>query len=99
MDYWEYMRSRSGPGNRWLAILFALGLVGVILVFFLHDRGVPIAAIDFKVRQPEATSVAADYLKQQGVDLAGFKSAASFETDNDAQGYVERTAGQRELDR
>jgi hypothetical protein len=92
------MLSRSGPDNRWLAILFALGLAGVLIVFLFHDRGVPIASIDFKVRQPEATSVAADYLKQQGIDVSGFQSAVSFETDTDAQGYVERTAGQRELD-
>src|SRR5690349_15568007 len=97
-DDLAYMRSRSGPNNRWLAVLAALGVAGLLIVIFFHDRGVPIAAIDFKVRQPEATGVAAAYLKQVGFDLSGFQSAVSFETDRDAQGYVERTAGQRELD-
>lgn len=85
--------------DRWFLLMAVLGVAGLLVVVLFHDRGVPIAAIDFRVLQPGAEAVARAFLEQRGTDLTGYRSAVSFETDRDAQGYLERVAGQRELDR
>ncbi|GIW05430.1 MAG: hypothetical protein KatS3mg060_0235 [Dehalococcoidia bacterium] len=85
--------------DRWLLVLALLGIAGLVVVFLFRDRGVPIAAIDFRVLQPGAEANARAFLEGRGIDLTGFRSAVSFETDRDAQGYLERVAGQRALDR
>lgn len=83
--------------DRWLVAVALLGMVGVLLVVFFGERGVPVAKIDFRVLQPGAEAAARMYLAQHDIDLSGYRTAVSFATDTDAQGYIERTAGQTRL--
>jgi hypothetical protein len=85
--------------DKWLLLMAILGAAGLLVVVLFHDRGVPIAAIDLRVLQPGAEAVARTFLETRGIDLTGYRAAVSFETDRDAQGYLERVAGQRALDR
>ncbi|MCS6801620.1 MAG: lysostaphin resistance A-like protein [Chloroflexota bacterium] len=85
--------------DRWLLVMAVLGIAGVGIVLLFRDRGVPIAAIEFRVLQPGAEATARAFLEARGVDLRDFRASVSFETDRDAQGYLERVAGQRALDR
>lgn len=72
------------------AALFAIALA-VALTYF--SRAFPEASIDFKVDRGAARVVGERVLQREHVAFAGMRNTASFETDDTAKIFLERTLG------
>src|ERR1043166_4079512 len=71
-------------------VLFAITL-GIALTNF--SRAFPEASIDFKVDRGASRVIAERVLQREHVAVAGLRNTASFETDDDAKIFLERTLG------
>lgn len=80
-----------------LLILSALGFLGVVTAIVLQERSFPVARVEFRLLRPEAEQSARAYLLGRGCDVSNYQSAISFDVDDSAKGYVERTAGLQQL--
>ena len=77
-------------------VLTALGLLSVLglgAVVLLREISFPVASIEFRLLPSDAVQVASRFLQEQGQTTAGYQVAVSFETDDDAKGYLERRLG------
>ncbi len=81
----------------WLELLITLlGIIGVILFLSFYERALPSAAIDLKYSRAQISQRAETQLSQFGFSSAGYKFALSFNEDNMAAFYLQRTLGVEE---
>jgi len=71
-------------------VLFAISL-GIALTNF--SRAFPEASIDFKVDRNASRAIGERVLQRERVPFAGLRNTASFETDDGAKIFLERTLG------
>jgi membrane protease YdiL (CAAX protease family) len=57
------------------------------------SRAFPEAAIQFRVNRDDSAPLAQKFLAERGVTLAGYRHAATFDYDDQAKVYLERTQG------
>lgn len=82
---------RASP--RTLALWAVAGVAGLAVAFSLFFVAFPEASIDFKVTPSEATAIGRDFLRAQGIDVAGYTSTVVLKPDNDAKIFLEREVG------
>lgn len=76
------------------SLLWILVPAGALAAFIaLYDRAFPAAAVDLRVTRAEAERLARDHLRERGFDLEGYRSAVTFEGDDLAAVYLQRTVG------
>jgi len=80
-------------------LITLLGLLGLALFLAFYDRAFPSAAIDLKLSRTEIARRAQAYLQAQGYDLSGYEFALSFQEDEGASIYLQRTLGIPETNR
>ncbi|MEO6324256.1 MAG: CPBP family intramembrane glutamic endopeptidase [Thermoanaerobaculia bacterium] len=68
-------------------------LLGAIAFHFGFARAFPEASIDFKVTREQARVIAERALTARGFDLKGFRPLGSFDHDDEAKTFLERTLG------
>ncbi|MHB9090573.1 MAG: CPBP family glutamic-type intramembrane protease [Chloroflexota bacterium] len=79
--------------NPLLFVLGCLGALGLIAALFLREQSFPVATVDFRILGPEAEQQAANYVRERGFALDGYRSAVAFGVDDIAKNYVHREAG------
>ena len=80
--------------------LFVLACLAVIVLGAAvgragFTRAFPEASIDFKVTREEAVRRGADALKARGFSVGGMRALATFDVDDEAKVFLERTLGLR----
>jgi membrane protease YdiL (CAAX protease family) len=75
------------------AVCAAVAAISLFVVFNWFSVAFPEASIDFKVDRDGSEQVAAALLASQHVDLRGLKHAATFESDEVARIFLERSLG------
>src|ERR1035437_7133911 len=76
-------------------ILICAALLAATTWFSVRNfyRAFPEASIDFKVSRDDARNIAGKFLSDQGYRLAGYRQAAQFTFDDQAETFLERQAG------
>ncbi len=74
-----------------IGVLVAAASLAIGVKYF--SRAFPEAAIDFRVNRDDSMPVAEKFLAARGVNLAGYRHAATFDFDDEAKTYLERTQG------
>jgi hypothetical protein len=69
----------------------AIGLLGLVLFLLLSPVANPEAQVDLNVTRQQSIDLSRAFLEQQGFALAGYESAASFASDDQAVVYLQRT--------
>ncbi|HEX7190647.1 MAG TPA: CPBP family intramembrane glutamic endopeptidase, partial [Thermoanaerobaculia bacterium] len=79
----------------WLFIAVCVALFAITLGIALTNftRAFPEASIDFKVDRDKSRVVAEQVLQREQIAFAGMRNTASFETDDAAKIFLERTLG------
>ena len=81
----------------WLELLITLlGIVGVIVFLTYYDRALPSAAIDLKYSRAQIEQLAEEKLIDLGFSPEGYQFALSFDEDNLASYYLQRSLGVEE---
>jgi membrane protease YdiL (CAAX protease family) len=83
----------TGADYRYIAICLALLAGTAWYAASNFYRAFPEASIDFRVNRTEARDIAARFLREQGMNFAGFRNASSFTYDDQAKTFLEREAG------
>jgi len=81
----------------WLeSLITLLGVIGVILFLSFYDRALPNATIDLKYSREQISQLAESRLREFGFSPEGYHFALSFDEDNMASFYLQRTLGVEE---
>jgi len=85
--------------TRWVVGFLLAGAVGLGLFIGLYDRTFPTAALDFKLSREQAFAAAEGFLASEGIATEGFEGAMVFDSDDDAQMFLEKNLGLQEANR
>ena len=83
----------------WIALLLALGAVGLWVFLHFYTEAFPAASLDFKLSREEVFQKAEDYLQTLGYDMEGYESAQVFSRNQMEQIFLEKTLGLEETNR
>ncbi len=78
---------------RFVAACVAVILAGAAIGRAGFTRAFPEASIDFKVTREGAVRVGGEALKARGFDVSGMRALATFDVDDEAKTFLERTLG------
>lgn len=82
------------PKSIWPEVLITLlGMIGIFVFLSFYDRAMPNAAIDLKYSREQISQLAITQLHEFGFSPDGFEFALSFNEDNIASYYLQRTLG------
>jgi membrane protease YdiL (CAAX protease family) len=82
-----------GSDYRFIGICLALLAVSTWFSVRYFYLAFPEASIDFRVGRSEARAIAESFLAGHSYQVAGYRTAASFDFDDDAKTFLEREAG------
>ncbi len=74
-------------------LITLLGMIGIFVFLSFYDRAMPNAAIDLKYSREQISQLAITQLHEFGFSPDGFEFALSFNEDNIASYYLQRTLG------
>ena len=70
--------------------LFAMGVVGVLVVVGLYSSAFPLALVDMEVTREEAVDNARAFLTDHGADLDEYRQAALFSGETESLIFLQR---------
>ena len=79
--------------------MFGLAIASLLFSFKYHTRAFPEHNIHFEITRQEAAERASAFAQTMGHDLAGFKRATVFETNDFSKIYLEKEVGVKETAR
>jgi membrane protease YdiL (CAAX protease family) len=83
----------TGPDKRTLLLWILLGAAGLFFAHKYFFRAFPEAAVDFKVSRAESQKRAKEFVEGLGENVSGYQSTITFDVDDTAKTYLERTLG------
>ncbi len=89
----------TGSDKRALLVWVMLGIVGALFARHYFFRAFPEASVDFRVSRDEALARAQRFASSLGEDVSSYKSAITFDMDDDAKTYLERELGLQQANR
>jgi hypothetical protein len=89
-------RDRLNRGD-WLLIAACLGIaaVSIFVVVNWFSAAFPEASIEFRYDRDSSEQIAARVLAAQHIDRLGMKHSATFDSDDEARIFLERSVGLR----
>jgi membrane protease YdiL (CAAX protease family) len=84
------------PASRSLLLLLVLGVLGAAVFLCFHRDAFPYASLSLTVGGKEARRAAEVFLRERGINLDGYLVGISFEDDERAREFLERTLGSRQ---
>ncbi|MFH1823692.1 MAG: CPBP family intramembrane glutamic endopeptidase [Candidatus Firestonebacteria bacterium] len=76
-----------------LLIWVLVGLMGLFIFSMFYKHAFPQAGLKLKVTAAQALNISKNFLKEQGINLNGYRSNVIFDVDNYSLIYLERAVG------
>ena len=89
----------TSSDKRALLVWVMLGIVGALFARHYFFRAFPEASVDFRVSRDEALACARRFASGLGEDVSSYKSAITFDMDDNAKTYLERELGLQQANR
>jgi membrane protease YdiL (CAAX protease family) len=89
----------NGRDRRVLAVATAVAVISLVIAIRYFHLAFPEATIDFQISRSESAPIAAAFLRNRGLNVAGYLHAAQFGYDDETKVFLEREAGLEQAQR